>query len=524
MTFFRPLKAQIHALARQLQAQLPGTITLDHLNNVDIKGRTVPVLKCGSTVLNLDFSLPDAFQKATGATSTFFVRVAQDFVRVTTSVKRPNGERPLGTPLDRAHPGYQELLAGRPYVGYATLFGKQYMTHYAPIFNGSGSVIGVQYVGIDVGGLRRMPISVKLALIAVAVAGTAGAAGIWAMTAQAAPAAPADLADLRLHYLLAMLWPLLGLGVVVDQCVRRMVIHPLIALREAAQKLAGGDLSAQMHVARRDEIGQLMQAINGVSQGLAEIVGKVRSGSDGIAIATREIASGNADLSTRTETQAGSLEEIAANVETIVAAVRANGERSSHVTALSTTAADEAAAGGKAVAEVVGKMTAIRQASANIAEMIGTIEAIAFQTNILALNAAVEAARAGEHGRGFAVVASEVRALAQRSATAARDIGGVIKASVAEVDEGSKLADQAGAAMTNLLQSVRSVAGIMAEMSTNSRAQGSSIEELNQSIGSLDDMTQQNAALVEEAAAAAENLHRRADELSGVVQVFKLSS
>jgi len=520
MMFFRPLKAQIHALAMQLQTQLPGAITVDLLNNVDIKGRTVPVLKSGSTVLNLDFSLPDAFQKATGATSTFFVRVAQDFVRVTTSVKRPNGERPLGTPLDRAHPGYQELLAGRPYVGYATLFGKQYMTHYEPIFNRSGSVIGVQYVGIDVGGLRQMPVSVKLALIAVAVAGTAGAAGIWAMTAQAAQA---NLADMRLHYLIAMLWPLLGLGVVVDQCVRRMVTRPLTALREAAQTLAGGDLSAQMHVERRDEIGQLMQAINGVSQGLAEIVGKVRSGSDGIAVATREIASGNADLATRTETQAGALEEIAANVETIVTAVRANSERSSHVTALSTSAAEEAAAGGKAVAEVVGKMTAIREASANIADMIGTIEAIAFQTNILALNAAVEAARAGEHGRGFAVVASEVRALAQRSANAARDIGGVITASVAEVDEGSKLADQAGAAMTNLLQSVRSVAGIMAEMSGDSRAQGSSIEELNQSIGNLDSMTQQNAALVEEAAAAAENLHRRADELSGVVQVFKLS-
>ncbi len=521
MTLFRPLKAQIHALATQLQTQLPGVITVDDLDSVDIKGRTVPVMKSGSAILNLDFSLPDAFQKATGATSTFFVRVAQDFVRVTTSVKRPNGERPLGTPLDRAHPGYKELLAGRPYVGYATLFGKQYMTHYAPIFDGSGSVIGVQYVGIDVGGLRQMPISVKLALIAVAVAGTAGAAGIWAMTALAAPD---NLADLRLRCLLVMLWPLLGLGIIVDQCVRRMVTRPLIALREAAQTLAGGDLSAQMHVARRDEIGQLMQAINGVSQGLAEIVGKVRSGSDGIAVATREIASGNADLATRTETQAGALEEIAANVDTIVTAVRANSERSSHVTALSTSASDEAAAGGKAVAEVVGKMASIRQASANIADMLGTIEAIAFQTNLLALNAAVEAARAGEHGRGFAVVASEVRALAQRSANAARDIGGVIKASVAEVDEGSKLADQAGAAMTNLLQSVRSVAGIMAEMSGDSRAQGSSIEELNQSIGSLDAMTQQNAALVEEAAAAAEHLHRRADELSASVQVFKLSN
>ncbi|MGJ9419675.1 methyl-accepting chemotaxis protein [Massilia sp. CMS3.1] len=520
MISFKPLKAQINALAKQLHGQLPGTITVDHAHSVDIKGTPTPVLRCGPAILNLDFSLPDAFQRSTGATSTFFVRMAQDFVRVSTSVKRPNGERPLGTPLDRAHPGYQELLAGRPYVGYATLFGTQYMTHYDPIFNSSGAVIGVLYVGIDVAGQRQMPISLKLALIAVLVAGTAGVAGIWALTTHAP--AP-DLAGLRLHYLLAMLWPLLALGVTVDQCVRRMVTQPLVQAREAAQKLALGDLSAQMHVARRDEIGQLMQALNGVSQGLADIVGKVRSGSDNIAVATHEIASGNADLATRTETQAGALEEIASNVETIVTAVRANTERSVHVTALSTSASDEAAAGGKAVAQVVGKMTAIRQASSNMADMVGTIEAIAFQTNLLALNAAVEAARAGEHGRGFAVVASEVRALAQRSATAARDIGVVIKASVAEVDEGSTLADQAGATMTSLLQSVRSVAGIMTEMSADSRAQSLGIEELNQSIGNLDDMTQQNAALVEEAAAAAENLHRRADELSSVVQVFKLS-
>lgn len=520
MKVFRTLTAQINALASQLHGQLPGTITVDYGHSVDINGTATPVLRSGSTVLNMDFSLPDVFKKTTGATSTFFVRIAQDFVRVTTSVKRPNGERPLGTPLDRAHPGYKELMAGRPYVGYATLFGTQYMTHYDPIFNSSGAVIGVLYVGLDVGNYRQMAISLKLALVAVLVAGTAGAAGIWALTAHAP--AP-EVAGLRLDYLLGMLWPLLALGVAVDQCVRRMITQPLIMARAAAQKLAMGDLSTQMHVARRDEIGQLMQAINGVSQGLADIVGKVRNGSDSIASATQEIATGNADLATRTETQAASLEEIAANVDTIVTAVRANVERSVHVTALSASASDEAETGGKAVAEVVGKMAAIRQASSKMADMIGTVEAIAFQTNLLALNAAVEAARAGEHGRGFAVVASEVRALAQRSAAAARDIGAVINASLAEVDGGSKLADQAGATMTNLLQSVRSVAGIMTEMSADSRAQGTGIEELNQSIGKLDDMTQQNAALVEEAAAAAENVHRRADELSAVVQVFKLS-
>jgi methyl-accepting chemotaxis protein-2 (aspartate sensor receptor) len=410
-------------------------------------------------------------------------------------------------------------MAGRMYVGYATLFGTQYMTHYDPIVDGDGTVIGVLYVGIDVSAYRQMAISLKLALTAVVVAGVGMAAGVWWLTAHA-PAA--EIASLRTRALIGMLALLMVLGAVVEQAVRRMITRPLNDARQAAQKLAQGDLSSQMHVAHRDEIGQLMQAINGVSQGMADIVGKVRKGSDGIAVATSEIAAGNADLAARTENQAGSLEEIAANVETIVTVVRANAERSAHVTALSASASDQAAMGGKTVAEVMSKMHAIRQASAKIADMIGTIESIAFQTNLLALNAAVEAARAGEHGRGFAVVAAEVRALAQRSATAARDIFTLIGASVDEVDGGSRLADQAGKVMTGLQASVSSVAGIMADMSGDSRAQSMGIEELNQSIGGLDDMTQQNAALVEQAAAAAENVHRRADELSAVVKMFKL--
>jgi methyl-accepting chemotaxis protein len=517
-------KSQVDRLAKQFSSQFQDGISVDTGKTVDVNGRLTPVLRSGAATLNLNFSLPDRFTAETGATATIFARTGSDFVRVTTSVKKANGARALGTLIDRAHPGYALLMAGRPFVGYATLWGVQYMTQYNPVFDTQGRVIAVLYVGIDVSAYKQVSISIKIALLAFVFSSIVLGLIIWsfgaAMMVRDGP--PVDPLALRNQFLMLAILPLALMALVLHQGIDRTVAQPLAIARDAMQVMAAGDLSAQLHVERRDEIGQLMQAINAVSQGLAEIVGRVRQGADNITVESREIATGNAELSARTETQASSLEQIASSIEELAATVKQSADSAQHVNSLVLSATDVAGKGGTAVAEMVGKMASIRARSSRITDIIGVIEGIAFQTNILALNAAVEAARAGEEGRGFAVVASEVRTLAQRTAAAAREIKTVIGDSVEEVDSGGKLADEAGQTMAAILTSVNSVASIMGEMSAASLEQSGGIDEVNKAIGILDQTTQQNAALVEEAAAAAESLLRRAEDLSNVVVIFKL--
>ncbi|MDP3671158.1 MAG: methyl-accepting chemotaxis protein [Telluria sp.] len=525
MKQFIPLTIQVDRLARRFKSQFPHGISIDPTRSLEVNGRLTPLLRSGNATLNMDFSMPDQFSAGTGEGATIFVRTGSDFVRVTTSVKKPNGERPLGTSLDRAHPGYASLMAGRPYVGYATLFGIQYMTRYDPIFDAHNKVIGILYVGIDVSAYTPMGVSAKITLFVFVSSSVVLALMMWSFSAAMMPGGPTpvDPYALRNQYLMLSLLPLALMALVLNRVLHYTVTQPLAVTRHAAQVIAAGDLSEQLHVARRDEIGQLMHAVNTVSQGLAEIVGRVRQGADRITAESREIASGNADLSARTETQASALEEIASSIEELSSTVKQSAQNAEHVNSLVVNATDVAGKGGNAVAEVVRKMTSIREHSSRITDMIGVIEGIAFQTNILALNAAVEAARAGEEGRGFAVVAAEVRTLAQRTAAAAREIKSVIGDSVHEVESGGKLADEAGQTMSAILTSVKSVAGIMGEISNAGREQSSGIDEVNQAIVSLDRTTQQNAALVEEAAAAAESLFGRAEELSNVVVIFKVA-
>jgi methyl-accepting chemotaxis protein len=291
---------------------------------------------------------------------------------------------------------------------------------------------------------------------------------------------------------------------------------------EVTGKIAASDLSEQVQLKPGTE-GSLLHAIAAMQAQLSGTVQHIRSSARSIASASQEIAAGNLDLSSRTEEQASSLEETAATMEELTATVKQNAGNAAQATRLADDASQLANKGGAVVARVVDTMGAISQSSRKVADIIGVIDAIAFQTNILALNAAVEAARAGEQGRGFAVVATEVRNLAQRSATAAREIKALIEDSVQQVSHGSVLVDQAGTTMKDIVQGVQSVVGIMNEIRTASQEQTQGIEQINEVITQMDAVTQQNAALVEEAAAAAESLQRQAAELEMAVSSFKLA-
>ena len=268
----------------------------------------------------------------------------------------------------------------------------------------------------------------------------------------------------------------------------------------------------------------LMTQLAAMKEGLAQVVAQVRRSSESVAMASSEIAQGNQDLSARTESQASALEETAASMEQLGATVRQNAESASQANALARSASDVAVRGGEVVGQVVQTMKGINESSQRIADIIGVIDGIAFQTNILALNAAVEAARAGEQGRGFAVVASEVRSLAGRSAEAAKEIKQLISASVERVEQGSAMADQAGETMTEVVQSIRRVTDLMGEINAASSEQASGVAQVGEAVTQMDQATQQNAALVEEMAAAAGSLSSQAQELVQAVAVFKLDA
>ncbi|WP_426088275.1 methyl-accepting chemotaxis protein [Janthinobacterium sp. PSPC1-1] len=303
----------------------------------------------------------------------------------------------------------------------------------------------------------------------------------------------------------------------------RRIVASLTSAIGVARTIASGDLSVQVKAASNDEVGQLMTAMGEMSENLVRIVSEVRSGTETINTASSEIAAGNLDLSARTEQQAGSLEETASAMEELTATVRQNSDNARQAKQMAVSASDKAVRGGEVMGDVIRTMEAIDNSSNKIADIISVIDGIAFQTNILALNAAVEAARAGEQGRGFAVVATEVRNLAHRSAAAAKEIKALISDSVEQVEQGGKLVQQAGAAMTEVVDTVRSVTDIVSEISAASAEQSTGIDEINRAITQMDEVTQQNAALVEEAAAASQSLQEQASNLASVVGTFKLA-
>jgi methyl-accepting chemotaxis protein len=303
----------------------------------------------------------------------------------------------------------------------------------------------------------------------------------------------------------------------------RSITQPLAQAIELAHAVEQGDLSGAPLAHGSNEMGRLLAVLQQMREHLTQVACQVRNGAESVAAASTQIAQGNADLSARTESQASSLEQTAASMDQLSAAVRQNADSAVQANQLAENASIVAKQGGQVVAQVVDTMHGINASSNKIADIVGVIDSIAFQTNILALNAAVEAARAGEQGRGFAVVASEVRSLAGRSAAAAREIKGLISASVERVEQGSALVDRAGVTMTDVVNAIRRVTDIMGEISSASREQSQGVAQVGQAVMHLDEVTQQNASLVEEMAAAAGGLRTQAQDLVNVVSIFKLS-
>ncbi|MCA8479723.1 MULTISPECIES: methyl-accepting chemotaxis protein [Burkholderia] len=307
----------------------------------------------------------------------------------------------------------------------------------------------------------------------------------------------------------------IGLHFAITQPVNRLLMH--------FRRLSDGDLTSEVRWTSRDEMAELVKGVTGMQRSLADTVRQVAHGSDAISTATHQIAAGNTDLSQRTEEQAAALQQTAASMEQLTATVKQNADHALEAQACADDAREIATRGATVVGEVIGTMGEIDQSSQKVADIIGTIEGIAFQTNILALNAAVEAARAGEQGRGFAVVAGEVRTLAQRSASAAKEIRTLIGESVERVANGSRLVGVAGETMRDIQQAIARVAGIMTEIAAASNEQRDGIEQVNRAVSQMDQVSQQNAALVEQAAAAAASLEEQAEGLRRAVGAFRVA-
>ncbi|BEV49354.1 methyl-accepting chemotaxis protein [Burkholderia contaminans] len=594
--FDKALTAEANRSMSLFASFLPADFSLDPARTVDIGGVAAPTLLAGGQPLDLDYSIPDQFLKKSGAIATIFARDGDDFVRITTSLKKQDGARAVGTKLDRAGPAYAPLVAGRSYTGLAKLFGRSYITQYKPVTDATGRVIGALFVGLDIGaelklvedGIRALKIgdngyyfvldasqgpSRGTFVVHPDAAGQraddtrapyaqmlAAAQGRLAYTSTDPAAHDAGPTAKFVSFTTIPQWQWLVGGIALDDellatmratrnrflmigavlvaafatlfviVVRRVVSRPLEAAARASERYAAGDLSVRIRdgaaahgSAGNDEIGRLVQAVDGIGDGLARIVAQVRNGAADIAHGTVGIAAGSSDIAARIATQASSVEQTAASMEQITAAVQQSAEHAAQANALVADASAAATNGDAAVQRVVATMDDIGRATRRIAEITGAIEGIAFQTNILALNAAVEAARAGEHGKGFAVVAAEVRALAQRSAAAVKEIDALSAESSTTVEQGYRIADAARGTMRDIVARVDQVRTLIGEISAASREQSTGIEQVNLAVTQIGEATQQNALLISDAERAAVALREQAAQLSDAVSVFRLA-
>ena len=546
-------------------------------------------LSAGGVALADNTEPVDRFTTETGGVATIFAKQADGYRRITTSLKKEDGSRAVGTLLDPLSPAYAAIAQDKPYTGRATLFGKAYMTRYEPLHDATGATIGILFEGFEIGtfdaavekavaasrlfdsggiyvidprgttvdgavfaihpqgkGKKVLDVFADAKPFLQALASSAGtpvpSPGLYstqggdrsavvrmsAATGQWVVAEISDSESMRSQWrTLIPFWILLaiacaGLTAGLLWLTRRQIGAPLEALSASARAVAAGDLTRSSHSDRPDEIGQVVRDVESMRLRFLSLLTTLRHSADSIANASGEIAAGNQDLSGRTEHSASDLQKTSALMGELTGTVTQTAESTRTARTLATSTLEAASQGAGVMSEMVATMGEINSSARKIADIIGVIDGISFQTNILALNAAVEAARAGEQGRGFAVVAGEVRSLAQRSATAAKEIKSLIEGSVLNVEAGSRLVQSAGSAMSDIQREVGRVHDIIGEISHAADDQSRGIVQVNSTVGELDRNTQQNAALVEQSAAAAMSLQEQARRLAAVLHEFDL--
>lgn len=579
--FSSSLSDEVERYTRQFSTFIPQPVSLDVSQTRTINGLTVPLLKGGETELHENNAIPDDFFQRTGSIATLFVRNGDSFVRVATSLRKENGERAIGTQLDSASPALAPVLRGDIYRGLALLFGKRYITQYQPMKDASGKTIAILFVGVDItrswdimrdkilqrrlgesghffvlnrsagknygtwlfhaseeGQRPQWGEDAEQQLLTLAsgtlerktqdgrtmlVSWTGLPGWNWTIVGEVDKAVLLqDVTRLRNQFLIAGALVSLLFAALFVIITRRWLTRPLREVTALAQTYASGDLRASLTSTRQDEVGQLIHAINGIGNGLQNMVHQVCEAAGDIHFATNALAADSSEISDQINKQASSVEETSASMEQLAATVQQNAASMEQTQHLVNETSQAVQSGGQTVGRAVATMSDIRSASQRIADITQVIESIAFQTNILALNAAVEAARAGEHGKGFAVVAQEVRALAARSANAVKEIETLIEDTLQKVTEGHTLSEQTRQAMTSIIDHMDNINQLVTEINHASREQSAGINQVNLAMTHIGDATHVNAERVSRSEETAQTLREKGAHLKQLVSLFRL--
>jgi methyl-accepting chemotaxis protein len=581
--FNTSLGEEVESYTKLFSTFLPQPLNIDTRQIRAINGQNAPLLKGGDTELHENNTFSDDFLNRTGAISTLFVRSGNDFIRVATSLRKENGERAMGTVLDNTSAAFSTVSKGEVYRGLALLFGKRYITQYQPVKDASGQVIAIIFVGIDIGhswnvmrdkilnrrlgesghfyvldrsngktrgqylfhaseegqqpkwdsALQQQLLSGKEGTVervsddgrTLKMAYTPLPGWNWTIIGEVDKSVLLEHVNaLRDRFLLAGIVLSILFSAMFVIIIRRWLTRPLRDVIHLARQYAAGDLRAELPVNRQDEVGQLIDAINGIGGGLQKIVQQVREAAGEIHLGTNALASDTGEISGQINKQASSVEETSASMEQLAATVAQNAANMQQTQQLVGETSRAVHHGGETVGNAVATMDDIRDASKRIEDITRVIESIAFQTNILALNAAVEAARAGEHGKGFAVVAQEVRALAARSANAVKEIEQLIGDTLKKVTEGHQLSEQTRQAMDSIIVHIDNINQLVTEINHASHEQSAGIRQVNLAMSHIGEASHINADRVSRSEQTAHTLREKGSHLTELVSLFRLKN